>query len=67
MAKYKYVCSVCGSENALRDAWAAWDVESQTWELVSTFQAGFCEDCDGSASLDAIEIEDAIGATVDGA
>jgi DNA-directed RNA polymerase subunit RPC12/RpoP len=57
MAKYNYVCSTCGSENVLRDAWVAWNVERQKWELVSTFQAAFCEDCEGGASLDAIEID----------
>jgi hypothetical protein len=67
MAKYKYVCSICGSENVLRDAWASWDLESQKWELASTFQAGFCQDCDGGASQDAVEIAKISSVTVDGA
>ncbi len=57
MTIYKYVCSICGSENVRRDAWATWDVETQSWELATVFQAGFCDDCGGIASLDAIKID----------
>jgi ribosomal protein L37AE/L43A len=66
MAIYKYVCSNCGSENVRRDAWATWDVETQSWELAVVFQAGFYDDCDDVASLDAIEIDRAESAVVVG-
>lgn len=66
MAIHKYVCSECGSENVRRDAWAAWDVETQSWELAAVFQAGFCDDCDAVTSLDAIEIDRAESAVVGG-
>lgn len=64
MARCKYVCSHCGSENVRRDAWATWDVESQSWELATVFDAGFCDDCDGEASLAEVEIDNAKSAAV---
>ena len=64
MATYKFVCSSCGSENVRRDAWATWDVETQSWELATVFDAGFCDDCDGEASLTEIEIDEAKSVTV---
>jgi hypothetical protein len=64
MARYKYVCSICGSENVRLDAWAVWDIQTQSWELSTVFDAGFCDDCDGGARLDEIEIDNAKSATV---
>ena len=55
MGTSKHVCSFCGSENVLVDAWAAWDVAKQTWQLSNVFDAGYCEDCDGEASLKEVE------------
>jgi hypothetical protein len=56
MTKCKYICSHCGSENVLRDAWAAWDVDTQTWVLASVFYAGFCDHCEGEVTVKAVEI-----------
>jgi hypothetical protein len=66
MVRCKYVCSICRSENVRRDAWAVWDVETQSWELSTVFDAGFCDDCDGGARLDETEIESAERVTVGG-
>jgi hypothetical protein len=38
--KSKMVCSQCGSEEVLVDAYARWNVESQGWEIVETFEKG---------------------------
>jgi hypothetical protein len=51
----KPVCAVCGSENVVADAWAEWDVEKQDWELRSTFDDKFCEDCEGECSVDWVD------------
>jgi len=53
----RYVCSHCGSERVLLDAWAAWSVESQSWKLADIFQNAYCEDCSGEATLVAVEIQ----------
>jgi hypothetical protein len=55
MAGSKWVCSHCGSENVLLDAWAAWNIETQSWELANVFDAAFCEDCDGETHLKVVE------------
>jgi hypothetical protein len=56
MAKEKIVCSECGGENVLADAWASWNVEKQEWELYNHFDSKFCEDCDGECSVEWVEI-----------
>ena len=66
MARFNYVCSICGSENVRRDAWAVWNVETQSWELSTVFDAGFCDDCDGGARLDEVEIGTVQNVTVGG-
>lgn len=38
-------CSNCGGENVKRDAHAEWNPELQTWELCSTYDDFYCEDC----------------------
>jgi len=40
--KIKKVCSLCGSEEVLVDAYAQWDVEKQKFVLNSTFEHSFC-------------------------
>jgi hypothetical protein len=41
----------------MRDAWACWNTESQDWELQSVFDQGYCDDCEGEASLDEQPLE----------
>jgi ribosomal protein L37AE/L43A len=46
MSRIKMVCSECGSEDVRADAFASWDVETQLWELATTFDKGHaCEGC----------------------
>jgi hypothetical protein len=49
-AKVKMVCRKCGSDRVLRDAYAAWSVEDQRWELTNVFDHAVCEskECDGN-------------------
>jgi hypothetical protein len=52
------VCSTCGSESVLADAYAEWNKESQKWELLEVFDKGhFCHDCDGDCSIKDVEID----------
>lgn len=50
------VCSVCGSENVKRDAWAEWSVQEQSWVLCSTYDNTYCEDCEEEQSLEEREL-----------
>lgn len=45
----RMICSYCGSERVLRDAYAAWDVRRQKWVLQNVFDAAVCESerCNG--------------------
>lgn len=49
--KITKVCSVCGSEDVKLDAFAAFDVEKQQWELSATFDDAYCESCDGECTI----------------
>jgi hypothetical protein len=54
----KAVCSWCGGENVMIDAWAVFNKNSQLWELGPTFDAGYCDDCDGEANVIEIDEDD---------
>lgn len=57
MSRVKYVCSECGSDDVLADAYAEWDEEHQRWELTDTFDKGaHCNACDGETRLEEISI-----------
>lgn len=58
MTKIKIVCSKCGGENVLRDAYASWDVEAQEWLLSSVYDAFRCDDC-GHDACDEVPADDA--------
>ena len=45
------VCRTCGSDNVQVDAYAAWVIEIQDWELASCFEASVCEDCGGECRI----------------
>jgi hypothetical protein len=36
----RMVCSRCGSEEVVADAYAEWNVDSQAWGIVQTFDKG---------------------------
>ena len=45
------VCNMCLGTGVLVDAWAAWDIENQRWELHSTYEpTAICTDCDTECS-----------------
>lgn len=42
----RMTCSECGSDDVLKDAYAAWNFEKQQWELFDTYDKGsVCETC----------------------
>ncbi len=51
----KPVCATCGSDDIRADAFAVWDVASQTWILQTAFDDYICEDC-GGTELQWVEI-----------
>jgi hypothetical protein len=44
-------CSACGSDDIVRDAWAAWDNSSQDWVLSAVFDAAWCNGCEAAALI----------------
>jgi hypothetical protein len=46
----KPTCSECGSDDVRADAFAAWNAESQCWEVASTHDKGGC--CEGCGKGD---------------
>jgi len=48
----KPICSTCQSDDVLVDAWAAWNANTQAWELDNTFDNAHCNKCDGECSLE---------------
>jgi hypothetical protein len=51
--KIRMVCSHCGAEEVFADAYAQWNVESQAWEIVQTFDKGaYCNQCDGETRIE---------------
>lgn len=61
--KIKIVCAECGGDDVRRDATAAWNVETQEWELCGVMDQGYCENegapCQGEeVSLDEEELEE---------
>ena len=47
-------CTTCGGDNVLRDAWACWSNEQQTWELAQVFDHTFCEDCETDCQIELV-------------
>ena len=52
MSKIEIICSTCKSTDVIRDASAAWEVETQDWVLSAVFDQGYCIDCDDEARLE---------------
>lgn len=57
MPKIKIICSKCGGENVLRDAYASWDVDAQEWALSSVYDTFRCDDC-GHDACDEVPVDD---------
>jgi hypothetical protein len=49
------ICKHCGSTEVKRDAYASWDIESQSWVLHDTYDYTHCSACDGQTSIEYIE------------
>ena len=56
--KIEKVCGTCGSVDVWVDAMAEWDVETQSWELGSTFDYSWCRDCVGETNIINQEIKE---------
>ena len=51
----KMICATCGGDDVRADAYAAWNVDTQEWELITTFDKGsVCEDCGGECRIEEI-------------
>jgi hypothetical protein len=55
--RYKYVCNLCGSDDIAADAWAQWDIETQQWELLSTYDDKFCRSCETECKPVTVPVE----------
>ena len=40
------ICPHCNSDNIVADAWAIWNGPTSCWNLHSTYDHGFCLDCE---------------------
>ena len=46
-------CATCGSQNVCADAFAAWNVEAQRWEVAAIMDEGHCcEDCGEACDIE---------------
>ena len=57
MARVKFVCSRCKSDDVQRDAWARWNEAAQEWQASGIYDHGFCNACDGESHLDEVTLE----------
>lgn len=57
MKPIEIVCKHCEGSRVLLDAYAEWSVESQDWELCSTFDNAYCLDCEGETTPTEKELE----------
>ena len=56
--KFRFICRSCGSDSVVTDAYAQWDVATQSWIVVDCFDKGaFCSPCGGETRLDKVEIK----------
>lgn len=51
MLKKKIVCTRCGSDEVVKDAYAQWNVDKQNWEIQNLFDMCFCEVCERECSI----------------
>tara|TARA_B100000678_G_scaffold217394_1_gene184766 strand:+ start:3046 stop:3414 length:369 start_codon:yes stop_codon:yes gene_type:complete len=57
--RLKMRCPNCGSEAICKDAWAAWDVTNQRWELGGVYDHETCIECEheGDDHFDRIDLD----------
>tara|TARA_R100001143_G_C3260704_1_gene87674 strand:+ start:72 stop:287 length:216 start_codon:yes stop_codon:yes gene_type:complete len=56
--KEEVVCTGCGGNRIVVDAWTKWSIEEQDWVLGEIFDEIFCRDCDSSADYELIPLEE---------
>jgi hypothetical protein len=56
--KITKVCETCGSQDVFIDAYAEWDVDTQSWELCATYDASWCAVCDADTYIINREVEE---------
>lgn len=59
-AKIQIVCAKCRSADVSRDATARWDPELQDWDLASVQDQGYCDHCEGYATLVEVPLQERI-------
>ncbi len=59
MKRLTKVCEKCGSEEVRLDAWASWDEIEQQWALHATYDAAWCESCEGECRIIDRDLPDA--------
>jgi hypothetical protein len=47
-----YACAHCGGGQVIRDAWAEWDLDRQSWVLSAVFDFAYCLECQRDTKLD---------------
>lgn len=56
--KEKVICSHCGSEDVMADAYASWNKVDQVWEVESIFEkGGYCSSCDMMINIQTVTEE----------
>lgn len=59
VAKQILVCRTCGGQDVQVDAYAAWNVDEQKFDLLNTYDKGsHCEDCDGETRTEFVDVFD---------
>lgn len=51
------ICSLCGSENVVLDAYAEWNSEQGKWVLRSVYEESNCEGCDSATDILTVDEE----------
>jgi hypothetical protein len=58
--KIKKVCEHCGSQAVRIEAYAQWDFDAQSWELLSRYEHSWCYDCDADTNIINREVEETL-------
>ena len=52
------VCSRCGSDKILIDAWGYWDAAKQQWALCDLLDDAYCGVCQSDTKIEPVELGD---------
>ena len=56
--KKRMLCRECGSDAVLRDAYASWSEDDQTWALNSVLDHSACDACGATGCIEEEEEEE---------